>query len=417
MPELEILRCPTCNAPVPLGGGDDVACPYCGASFPVPEKHRALRDAERRRASERDEARALYDTLGHPPGALARAWGQVATGCVWLFLWPIGFAVDALLIAKGLEVLSRSVGASLFEVLPGPVVWGGVGVVLYVTLAIPIAIGVYGNRRTKGRQQLQAALAALPPDREGGPVRCHSCGAPLDVGPGDLGLACLYCGADNLVRMPEAWVANLRAKVGTLDRTIESAGREDREMRAKERKSLRWQLAWPLVFIPLLVGFGFVTDRDAEAYPPAWSTAIAGERRMIPAEKGTARTYEPPALPASGARIRFAFDGAERKKTERGDVYFERRYYLPLRAGERVTFVAGDFPEGARALGFSFNAQASAVFGDDWRQIGKTVYLYPNKTATFDAPQSSWYRVDVMMIDDVAPGRQFDLGLSIEKIQ
>jgi hypothetical protein len=338
-------------------------------------------------------------------------WGEVALGCVWLVLWPVGFVVDGILIAKALEVVSRSMHATLFEVLPNAVVWGGIGVALYATLAVPLALGVYGNRRTNGRRRLQAALAALPPDREGGPVRCHTCGAPLEAGPADLGLACLYCGADNLVRMPEAWVAKLREAVGRLDLTAETAGREDRELRARERKTLRRQLAWPLVFVPVLTAFGIAIDRDADAYPPNWRAAMAGERRMIPARQSTVEHYDdyvPPPIPADGTRIRLAFDASERRKD-----YFLRSYLLPLRYGERVTFAAGEFPDGARALGFTFRTQASAVFGDDWRAVGRNVILYPNGTATFDAPRSAWYRVDVFMIDDVAPGEQFDLGVGV----
>ena len=74
---------------------------------------------------------------------------------------------------------------------------------------------------------------------------------------------------------------------------------------------------------------------------------------------------------------------------------------------------AGDFPAGARGLGFTFRTQESAVFGDDWEPVGRNVILFPNHSATFDAPRSAWYRVDVLMVDDVAPGEQFELAVAV----
>ncbi len=408
---LDILHCPGCNAAVPLGDRDDVVCLYCNTSFPLPDKHRALRDAERRKTSEREEARALYATLGRPPGVLARLWGEVAVGCVWLVLWPVAFVASGLLIAKALEVLSRSLHATLYDTLPNTVVWAGIGVALYATLAVPVVLGVYGKRRTNARQRIQAALASLPADRSGGPARCRSCGAPLDVVAGALGVACVYCGADNLVRMPEAWVAKLRERTAGLDVDIETAARTDREMRSGERRSLARQLSWLLVFIPVMTLFGVAFDRDADAFPPNYRRAIAADRQLIPASRPDDGPYDkfvPPTIAANGVQVRFAYD-----KSEKGDGYCMRSYLVPLRYGETVTLVAGDFPWGARALGISFSTQVSAVFGDDWRQEGRSVYLYPHGTVTYVAPRSAWYRVDVLMIDDVAPGKQFEIAVSV----
>ncbi len=90
-----------------------------------------------------------------------------------------------------------------------------------------------------------------------------------------------------------------------------------------------------------------------------------------------------------------------------------RSYLVALKAGEKVEFTSGDYPKGARALGFTFRTQASAVFGDSWQQEGEDVYLYPNSTASYVAPRSAWYRVDVLLVDDIAPDRQFRVGWKI----
>jgi hypothetical protein len=291
------------------------------------------------------------------------------------------------------------------------VVWTGIGVALYVTLAVPAALGIYGKRRTNGRRALQAALACLPADRPGGPARCRSCSAPLDVSPGSLGLACVYCGADNLVAMPASWIAKVQRSALSLSSRIEDAGREDREMRSRELRSMRRQLGWLLIFVPVMAGFGAAFDHESDAFPPNYRTAIAGERTFISATRTDTGPYDkfiPPPLSASGDEVRLAFD-----KSERGDGYFMRSYLVPLRFGEKVAFTSGSFPDGARALVFTFRTQANSIFGDDWRQQGKDVLLYPDSSAEYVAPRSAWYRVDMLMIDDVAPGRPFRVGVSV----
>ena len=382
----------------------------------MPEAYARMRQAEVERDVGRVEAHELYGKLGDPPGFLAQAWGAVSAGCIWLFLWPLAFVVDALLIAKGLEIVSRHIGATLFDVWSNTQIFTGVGVAMYVTLGVPTVVGIYGRRRTKGKQNLQAALAALPPDRAGGPARCRSCAAPLDVPDGATGLACLYCGADNLLRMPEAWVSKLRSSASKLASTIEDVAKQDREMRAKDRRSLAWQLGWLAIFVPVLAGFGFALDRDTSSFPPQWSAAVAGERTMIPAiRKDTAKwdTYIASDWPASAGLGFFAFDKSERSTTAKGTVYFMRSYLVALKAGETVAFTAGDYPKGARALGFTFRTQASAVFGDSWKQEGEDVYLYPGGSASYVAPRSAWYRVDVMLVDDISPDRQFRVGWKV----
>ncbi len=416
MERLEVLRCEGCGAPVPIGTGKDVHCQYCGVEFPVPDAYAQMRQAEIQRDAGRTQAHALFRTLSRPPGAIARAWGSVSTGCIWLVLWPLAFVVDALLIVKGLEIVSRNIGVTLYEVWSNTQIFTGVGAAMYVTLGVPAVFGIYGNRRTRSRQQLQAALAALPPDRAGGPARCRSCSAPLDFPDGATGVACLYCSADNLLTMPEAWVSRLRSSASHLVTTVEEVALQDRHVRSKERRSLAWQLGWLAIFIPVLAGFGFVIDRDTSTFPPPWKVAIAGDRTMIPAiRKDTAKwdTYIPPDWSSRAGLTFFAFDKSERNTTAKGTVYFTRSYLVPLRRGETLELTAGDFPDEARALGFTFRTQASAVFGDAWHQEGEDVYLYPDRTASYVAPRSAWYRVDILLVDDIPPGRQFRVGWKV----
>lgn len=409
---LEVLSCPSCAAPVPLGDGDDALCPYCRVAFPAPERYRGLRDAERRTDEERAEAESLYATLGRPPGAVARFWGDVATGCVWLFLWPLVFVAESILIVRLFDVVSRSTHVTLTDVLPQTQVWAIVGVALYLTLAVPIVLGVYGRRRTNARRTLQAALAALPPDREGGPVRCHACGAPLAVGARDLGIQCVYCGADNLVRMPETWVARSRASAKRLDASAASAAEEDRAMRRRERRRVAINLAWLSLFVVGCAAIGVAEDRAPKRFPPSWRAAMAREPREFLGkdfDKDDDVPYALGAIEADGRPTWTTFSSDQWH-----DDHYETSYLVALRYGETVRLASGDFPTGARALGFDFQTRHSALFGDGWTSEGKLVMLYPNATAEFVVPRSAWYRVNLLAIDRVPPRRRFDLSVTID---
>jgi LSD1 subclass zinc finger protein len=81
---------------------------------------------------------------------------------------------------------------------------------LFLCVVRPVLLVANARRVARVRQMLQAALAARPPERPGGPATCRSCGAPLDVPEGALGVRCVYCREHNLVAIPESWIARAR---------------------------------------------------------------------------------------------------------------------------------------------------------------------------------------------------------------
>src|SRR5689334_12115080 len=85
---LDRLLCASCGAPVPLVPGEQGTCPSCGASYPIPDTYRALRD-EAIAAARKPEALALSKALGKPPPALLRAFALFSSP--WFIFIGLGF--------------------------------------------------------------------------------------------------------------------------------------------------------------------------------------------------------------------------------------------------------------------------------------------------------------------------------------
>ena len=408
---LQVLCCNGCGAPVSLEEGDHTTCRYCGARIEVPAEYLALRDTEREAAANRIEAQALYKRLGRPPGILLRLWGFISIGRVYLLLWPFAFILDGVLIVKAMDALSRSIRANVAEVLTNAQVYTLIGAAMYLTLGVPLLLGVYGRRRTNSRRVIQAALAALPPSRPGGPSRCRECGAPLNVATDALGQQCFYCGTDNLVAMPEPWIADARAKAKSLGNQIETVAAADRRMRDGERRSLRNQLLWLLLIFPPLFGFGKLEDRPDGAWPPSWQKAVSADRQFVYAlreDPDRLDQFVAPPIRLSAQPGVISFD-----PSECGSSGCVRSYLIALRDRETLWISLDDLPEGVDGLAVIYNAQSFHLFGDDWREVGEHGILFPHKSIQFNAPSRAWFKVDIVAPKARTGARvQFRAGIS-----
>jgi hypothetical protein len=390
---LQVLSCEACGAAVPLGEGDTVDCPYCQTTVVIPNEYRDLRDIERDASGKRTEAQRLFKTLGRPPGWFLRMWASASLGLGYLFLLPFVFVFAGIAISKGTDAISNTIHANLADTLTNAQYFTVIGTLMFTTLGLPIVFGVYGRRRTSARLQLQAALAALPPKRAGAPLGCRKCAAPLPVEADALGETCYYCGTDNLVQMPEAWISKARSKTASLGLTIEEAARQDAAMRSRERRSLRNQLIGLSLIFPVLFGFGKALDSDKERVLPAWQTAMQGERQFIYASKTTLGKYAQaiyPPLAISQTPIYIVFDKEE--CLERGCL---RSYFVALRDGERLSVTGEKFPPQADGLAFIYYTQSNSFF-DNWSEIGKHGILFAGKSTEFRAPRSAWYKVEMI---------------------
>jgi hypothetical protein len=304
--QLDLLRCTSCATPLVLADRATVTCPSCGTQNDVPAAHReALARMQRDRAS-RAEAEALYARLGRPPrllrvigvlfdpsgvmGPLAASRRLLLRAIGWYYrgvlvvISPFALLLAALI---AVHVVMRAIGAhyhaNVIETIP-------TATRDWIQLPVPIAavlvgtvLGVYGRRKAIERHSLQAALAARPPEHAGGPSTCRACGAPLSVAGSALGACCVYCGADNLVALPAAWLAQLGASTRAVDREITLAGAELARQHARLRRSLWRRVGGVVAALGAAIGIAVATGADRpqlDTAPPSWPS-FAGDPRPV----------------------------------------------------------------------------------------------------------------------------------------
>ncbi|HEY4122616.1 MAG TPA: hypothetical protein VGM56_32350 [Byssovorax sp.] len=225
--DLERLTCGACGAPVPLADAAVVRCPHCAAPVEIPEAHRRAFTLERKDSASRAEAHMLYAELGVPPGRLLRACAVAFNG--WWLVLGGGFVMmcaSLFVVDFTFFMLGDAFHENVVETMPQRDQRALQFPPAIALAAVGAALGVYGRRRARSRQRLQAALAARPPEITGGPATCRACGAPLTVPDGALGVRCVYCGSDNLVALPSSWIAKASADVAAVDAEIEGARAE-----------------------------------------------------------------------------------------------------------------------------------------------------------------------------------------------
>lgn len=241
---LEVLRCASCGAPVALGAGDEAACGQCGGRTKIPAEHRALRDASGWDAQTRRAAEAALHTFDAPPGLLMRvvAWfaGWPFAAVFMLFGVPL-FFFDLVVAFKLANLLCRALGLphGNLDAIPVDLLSVTMGVVLWVMTVVPAYLAAYGGRRVTARRVLLAALAARPPVYPGGPAGCRGCGAPLSVEAGALVARCLYCRAENAVRLTADELADRHRSTQQIGDTMQQAAARDRQERQATRDAIR----------------------------------------------------------------------------------------------------------------------------------------------------------------------------------
>lgn len=280
MKELRItpLRCSGCGAGAPLGTASFARCAYCGTETRLPEAYVSLQHTVRSFAMNRDLAASLYGELGRPPSWLTmfvgRIGGSVAGYCMIALMGVLAIIpryphIGIPMLAAFLFLVSYPVGLLLHGIgyVAGVDEWVGplspyfvcpiaVGF-LVVFVAIPAIRADKESRLEDVRIAVHASLAAVPPAHPGGPASCRNCGAALDVANGALGAPCVYCGADNLVALPDDWVRVVRGKEHQHFNGIDEALRAWRAASGSAHEAY-WKL-----FVLAVVSFVL-------AWPSAW---------------------------------------------------------------------------------------------------------------------------------------------------
>jgi DNA-directed RNA polymerase subunit RPC12/RpoP len=428
-PELELLRCGECATPVALADADTVKCPGCGAAVAVPAAHRAAFENARRETETRAEARALYAKLGAPPRALRvvgvvfdpgealRAKGKASrNGLVKLvaayygtFAIVAGPALFLLAFLVGEVLLMRVIG-NAYHVNPMDTLSNATRDWIslpgaFAALIAGTALGVYGRRRALSRHRLQASLAARPPSREGGPRECRQCGAPLSIPDDALGVRCIYCGADNLVRLPAAWLADVGRDVAQVAGAIEEANGALVAERRRLRRKMLWAVGITVSVIAIFVGIELAAGTDSrpdDNVPPSWPAYATDPRPLVRRDLGPPDKLDKRVMSSRVSAIAFKAAcpaGAQPLPVGLGDCDTHGctvRLYAALRHGDHATLALGGMPAGThvaveRHSWYVWPEEPGGSFGP---AVDATS---DEKGMTFTATWSAWHELAITM--------------------
>lgn len=294
----EPLLCPGCGAAVPLADGDTVPCPYCGATVELPESYRTLRDLHRIDASDRARVHAAWARLGAPPGRL--------------FLWWVAAARGVMRAAASLSLLSFIAYMAVGSLVAGPMIarraaqWRidpvdvagpfrfslALSLAFELVLVAPLVVGSYRRKAAELRRRLGASLAATPPREPARPSTCRMCGAPLTVAADALGARCSYCGADNLVKLPPAWIAQRTAEEVSQHADATRLLDEQAEALRGARSSALLQVVGAVLLCALSTAFWSASLDGGQYTGTPWPAAVGASPRRLELWSGDRRGVE-----------------------------------------------------------------------------------------------------------------------------
>ncbi|MFI5297982.1 MAG: hypothetical protein ACHREM_07770 [Polyangiales bacterium] len=421
-PTVEILRCPGCGAAVPLGDGDAARCLFCSTSVVIPSDQRAVRDATRADADAHARAVALVREVGRPPSAILQAFAispwSLATGGFVL----VTFAGYFLFLFVGTRLANAVFHVRLLDVVSEEfAVVAPIAIALVIGFA-GLAAGAYTLRRAVSLRAVQGAFAARPPQREGGPASCRACNAPLTVPADADGVICDYCRADNLVRIPPAWIATVTTGTAVLGRAVDEVLAAHRAELAKVRRRLRARmLAWAIVSAIVLGALArALSNRDPVAALGRWRIdwrADVRDDRTMRAHRGLLRDVVTPYHAdhplvdrCEGALLNPAVGavGTVPACDAKGCKF---HWIVALRHGERLTAKTTDLPAGS-ILVFVAHIGGTGLTDGDFVGL-RDDELTPDHPVTFEGKVSGWYGL-WLHVPGLTPehGRSFCVELS-----
>lgn len=252
--ELTPVICTECGSAVPLADAEITNCIYCNTPVVIPPTYRRGQQARNQLKEIRRQAADFLLRLGSRPRkleiwiSLLPAW---AFFMILIFLTIIGFIAAAITFEI---ITSNLIGTNVTDYFSGmitvPVYLG----TLFLFFGLPMAAFFLVRRRVFVTRRLMTVFAAGEPIKPGGPVTCRRCGGPFQTEVNEVVAACIYCGSENFLQVPQEWLAATRQLSKSSGRNIFWAEREfAREMRTA-RGSLQNQLTVLGVFVIFLAG-------------------------------------------------------------------------------------------------------------------------------------------------------------------
>lgn len=390
------LQCGRCGAPVPLGDGDGVTCPFCSASVAIPEGVRQVRALNRVADSDRARVEALYRRLGEPPGPMLRFW-TAADGLV-LTILRAGTWITALVVVCAplwldglLSGLAPKLGFDPVDVL-GPLTFAAIFALAFHLLVVaPFIYGTWRNTTGSARNRLAASLAARPSHLAGGAAMCRHCGAPLSVPPDALGVRCDYCGADNLVRLPPEFVARwTREDLARHQHALEAVEAQQVAVQQAKRRALRSTGIALVTLVATTALWRYTVGRDP---PEAYRQAVTNVPRRIFLVAGLEGANPPtPHLAGTPLQLDPRSPDCREATLFDGPRACERSFWVALREGEQLRIVTPRLPDPAARphMAREFWQVRRARFAD-WNPTAR------GAEAVLIAPNSGWFRVELFV--------------------
>lgn len=402
---LSVLACASCGAPVEVTREKLTHCAHCGHDTEVPENYRAALDVAEREVETDALTQAAFAKLGAGPPWPLRAIGVISSKW-WLvpllFLFVFDVVVD--IADYGFDHIEAWFGVNGWDwftlneqIL---IVWGS----SIFVMAVLVVLGAFGMRRATDLTALHAALAAKPPDREGGPARCRECGAPLTIPKNALGVRCAYCKTDNLVAIPK--IDLLRAKIATkkVAREVKQALGDQRS----EIRKLRISLAVRLVLVTVLGAWILSSPIRDEATPQSGDGDLAlryalthpqklFDQKIIHTEFGDAPHPPTPRVPVDQCESWYDID--------REDLFCDKDacyggWFVALRKGETLTLM---LKQRASSSLYAHDGGRGwfSVYGDftNWGTEVAKANGDPQQPLVTKAPYTSWYRIQFAAAD------------------
>ncbi len=383
---------------MPLGPSEAVPCPACGQSVALTDEYRALRDATARSVQAATEAQRVFAALGRPPAAVWRLFTFFDSAVFWAVGLPFWLCFGVGLSAVAQQAVARRLGANLEDVLEPHQVAALSLLLPSAVLVLGLLLSGWARKRTVARGGLQAALAARPPSRDGGPAGCRRCGAPLHVTADALGVRCPWCETDNLVRLPASWLQHMQRHTAKLGHETAAAAKALDDARS----SLRWSFFWRAALGALVLSPGLLIIGASDALPSVQAYDPSGKPGTLPSWSKAVAAQ----LPCTGNMALF------HPRTERDHcdaTSCTLHALVAARGGQTVVVASDDVPEGTEAW---VEAHEVTFLDSRWKTTahGK---LHAGHRLTWKAPLSGWYRVRAT-VPDPSPGRSWSLCAGAE---
>jgi hypothetical protein len=220
---------------------------------------------------------------------------------------------------------------------------------------------------------------------------------------------CVYCCADNLVRLPAAWLADVGKDVAQVAGAIEEANAALVAERRRLRRKVLLTVGITVGVLAVFVGVALATGSDSspdDHVPPSWPAYATAPRPLVRRAMGAPDKLGRRALSSRVTAIAFPRAcpaGAQPLAIGPSDCDAHGcvvRLYAALRHGDRATLVLGGAPPDTRVAvarhgWYKWPDDASGAFGESVDST--TDASGPTVTTTFTATWSAWHELAVTM--------------------